>query len=86
MLDARGNLYFTELATDSLKRRAPDGTVKTVLSDPRLHWVDAPAIDAGRRIWLPVPQMDRMAVFNGGMSKVEHPVALYSIDLDEAAQ
>lgn len=82
VFDANGNLFYTELRTSSLVKRTPDGKVSTVLSDPRLHWVDAPAIANGR-IWLPVPQMDRVAVFNGGVSHVERPVTLYSIDLKE---
>jgi sugar lactone lactonase YvrE len=83
VLDARGNLYYTDLRTSSLMKRTPDGKVSTVLRDARLHWVDAPALDAGGRLWLPVPQMDRVAVFNGGRSRVQWPVALYSIDLKE---
>jgi len=71
-----GSLYFTELATNSLKKRSPDGTMSTVLQDRRLHWVDAPAIEDDW-IWLPVPQMDRVPLFNGGVSKIEWPVRLY---------
>ncbi|MFK3741183.1 L-dopachrome tautomerase-related protein [Massilia sp. TN1-12] len=85
VLDARGNLFYTELRTSSLVKRAPDGKVTTVLSDPRLHWVDAPTIANGR-IWLPVAQMDRVPVFNGGTSKVQQPVTLYSIDMKEIQQ
>jgi sugar lactone lactonase YvrE len=85
VLDADGNLYYTELRTSSLVRRAPDGRLTTVVSDPRLHWVDAPAI-ANSRIWLPVPQMDRVPVFNGSVSKVAQPVTLFSIDLKEIQQ
>lgn len=85
VLDAKGNLFYTELRTSSLMKRAPDGKVTTVLRDPRLHWVDAPTIAAGR-IWLPVPQMDRVAVFNGGASKVQQPVTLYSIDMKEVGE
>lgn len=81
--DTEGNLYYTELRTSSLMKRTPEGAVSTVLSDPRLHWVDAPVIDAQSRIWLPVPQMDRVPAFNGGVSRVQWPVTLYSIDLKQ---
>ncbi|MDF2809687.1 MAG: major royal jelly protein [Microvirga sp.] len=76
-----GDLYFTDLADDSLKRRAPDGTVTTIVTDPRLHWVDAPFIDEAGSMWLPVPQMDRVASFNAGTSKTRWPVQLFRIDL-----
>lgn len=76
-----GDLYFTDLADDSLKRRAPDGTVTTIVTDQRLHWVDAPFIDESGSMWLPVPQMDRVALFNAGTSKTRWPVQLFRVDL-----
>ena len=59
-LDVNGDFYFSDLATDSIKRRTPDGSVTTVVHDRRLHWVDAMTIDAQHRLWLPVPQLDRV--------------------------
>jgi hypothetical protein len=73
-----GTLYFSELATNALKRRTPTGTITTVVQDSRLHWVDAPAIEEGF-IFLPVPQLDRTPPFNGGVSKVVWPVRLYRL-------
>lgn len=78
---ANGDFYFTDLAEDALKRRAADGTVSTVIEDRRLHWVDAPYIDTAGAIWLPVPQMDRVALFNGGTPKTRWPIQLFRIDL-----
>lgn len=81
-MDRKGNLYFTDLKTSSLKKRTPDGGVTTLIQDDRLHWVDAPVIDARNRIWLPVPQMDRGALFNQGVSKVRWPITLYTLQLE----
>jgi hypothetical protein len=75
-----GTLYFTELATNSLKSRAPDGTISTLVQDARLHWVDAPTIADGA-LWLPVPQIDRVALFQGGTSRVQWPVQLFRLTL-----
>ncbi|MBJ7308668.1 L-dopachrome tautomerase-related protein [Rugamonas sp. CCM 8940] len=85
-MDRQGNLYFTDLKTNSLMRRTPNGNVSTVLRDDRLHWVDAPVIDQRNRIWLPVPQMDRNALFNGGRSKVRWPIMLYTLQLEGGEQ
>jgi hypothetical protein len=79
-MGADGTLYYTELATNSLKARAPDGTISTLVQDARLHWVDAPTI-AGGFIWLPVPQIDRVALFQGGTSRVQWPVQLFRFPL-----
>jgi hypothetical protein len=80
-MDANGDLYFSDLAENSLKRRAPDGAITTVVRDPRLHWVDAPFIDSNHSIWLPVPQLDRVALFNGGKSQIQWPVQLFRLHL-----
>lgn len=80
-MDANGDLYFTDLAENALKRRSADGKVTTVVQDPRLHWIDAPFIDDEHRIWLPVPQMDRTAPFNGGKTQTKWPVQLFRLDL-----
>lgn len=80
-MDADGSLYFSDLASDAIKRRAPDGTITTIVQDPRLHWVDAPFLDDRRRLWLPVPQMDRSPSFAGADRPREWPVRLYRIDL-----
>ena len=81
VMDADGSLYFSELATNTIKRRAPDGTITTLVSDPRLHWVDAAFIDADRNIWFPAAQLDRAPPFNGGISRRVEPVTLFRYHL-----
>lgn len=80
-LDRDGTLYFTDLADSSLKKRASDGTVTTVVKDRDLHWVDAPFIDEFNAIWLPVPQIDRVARFHEGKSETRWPIRLYHLQL-----
>jgi len=79
VMDDRGNLYFADLGASAVKRRAPDGTITTIVQDVRLHWVDAPDIDANGFLWLPTPQFDRNALFNGGRNRVVPPVTLYRV-------
>lgn len=80
-MDADVTLYFTDLAQNALRKRTPDGSVETVVADPRLHWVDAPAIDRHGVLWLPTPQMDRVALFNNGTSRTEWPLRLFTLPL-----
>lgn len=79
-MDAAGNLYFTDLAAAAVRRLTPDKRVETVLVDTNLHWVDAPTMDKQGRLYLPVPQMDRVALFHAGTSKIQWPIRLYRID------
>ena len=78
-LDANGDLYFSDLAEDALKKRTPDGRIETVVADPRLHWVDAPYLTKDGWLWLPVPQMDRVGLFNGGTSRTAWPIQLLRV-------
>ncbi|MBN3827525.1 hypothetical protein G3O00_28440 [Burkholderia sp. Ac-20384] len=80
-MGADGSLYYTPLADNSLMRRAPDGTISTLVRDTRLHWVDAPYVDGKGHIYLPVPQIDGAAVFNHGQSAIRFPVELYRVKL-----
>ncbi|ATI80016.1 L-dopachrome tautomerase-related protein [Sphingobium yanoikuyae] len=75
-----GSLYFADLAEDSIKVRRPDGSIDTLVTDHALHWVDAPFLDADGKLWLPVPQMDRVGLFHGGKSEMRWPVALYTLE------
>ncbi|MCK2244689.1 MULTISPECIES: major royal jelly family protein [unclassified Crossiella] len=78
-MDRHGNLYFTDLVEHALKRRTPDGRISTVVQDQRLHWTDAPFLAPDGRIWLPVPQMDRVALFHGGQTRVQWPIQLFTV-------
>jgi hypothetical protein len=70
-MDPNGDFYFSDLATNSVKRRTADGKITTLVQDKCLHWVDALEIDDQHRLWLPVPQLDRAAIFRGGSSQIE---------------
>jgi hypothetical protein len=83
-MDKNGDLYFSDLATSTIKRRSKDGSITSILHDSRLHWVDAPFIDARHQLWAPVPQMDRTAIFHGGRSRVQWPVRLFRLTLPPA--
>ena len=74
-----GDFYFTDLNECALKRRnAATGAVTTLVRNNALHWVDAPYLDEDEgAIYLPVPQLDRAALFHQGTSKIEWPVRLY---------
>lgn len=84
-MDPHGNLYFTDLAANAVRRLTPDKRIETVLVDSRLHWVDAPTMDKEGRLYLPVPQMDRVSLFNDGKSLIQWPIRVYRIDDPAAA-
>lgn len=77
VMDAKGNLYFSDLAHDAIRVRRPDGRIETLIVDPRLHWVDAPFLDSEGMLWLPAAQMDRVGLFNDGTARVQWPMTIF---------
>ncbi|OUJ08856.1 L-dopachrome tautomerase-related protein [Acetobacter sp. DsW_059] len=79
-MDTAGNLYFTNLKDNGVYRRDVSGRVTRLISDPRLHWADAPFLAPGGRLWLPVAQLDRLPMFHDERSRIQQPFLLVSID------
>lgn len=80
-IDAAGNLYLNDLGTDAILKLGPDRHLSLVIRDARLHWADAPVIDAHGDDVVPVPQLDRAAVFNHGHSQIRWPVVIWRLHL-----
>lgn len=78
---ADGTLFVSDTDAQRILRIAPDGTVSTLIEDPRLLWVDAMWIDATGRLWMPAAQINRLAPFQGGTSRVRYPVEVYTIQV-----
>lgn len=79
VMDEKGNLYFTDLGANALRMVKPNGDINTLVVDDRLHWADAPSFDKSGNILLPAFQVDRIGVFNNGISHVQWPIRLYSL-------
>lgn len=80
-MDGIGNLYFTDLKNSGIYWRHVSGKITRLVSDPRLHWADAPCIAPDGRLWLPVAQLDRLSRFHQGHSRIHPPFLLISINL-----
>lgn len=80
-IDAQGNIYSSDTNQRRVLKIAPDGAISTVIQDPRLLWVDAMWIDDAGYLYMPAAQLDRMAPFNRGVSKVQYPISVYKIKI-----
>jgi len=58
-IDADGNVYTSDIDSQRVIKVAPDGTMTTLVQDPRLLWVDAMWIDDQHRLWMPCDQLNR---------------------------
>lgn len=80
-IDALGNVYNSDTDSQRIIKIAPNGTMTTLVQDPRLLWVDAMWIDAKQRLWMPAAQLNRGTPFNNGYSFVKKPLYVYTIDI-----
>jgi hypothetical protein len=77
-----GTLYFSDLKSDTIRKRTPDGKIADVISDARLHWVDAMYLDEEGGLWMPAAQLDRVPLFNDGVSKLKLPISVFRLGLE----
>ncbi len=80
-IDAQGNIYCSDVDKQRVLKIHPDGTLETLIEDPRLIWIDAMWIDGMGYLYMPAAQLDRMAPFNGGVDKVSYPVSVFKMKI-----
>ena len=81
-IDANGVIYCSDTNKHRILTIDVDGHQRVLVQDPRLVWVDAMWLDAQGYLYMPAAQLDRMAPFNGGVSKVELPIMIFKMKID----
>ncbi|MET8324283.1 L-dopachrome tautomerase-related protein [Micromonospora sp. NPDC005189] len=81
-IDATGTIYLSDVERRRVLALAPDRSVRTLVADPRLAWVDAMWLDADAQLWMPAAQLHLTAGLNGGQSAVDYPVQIYRMPVD----
>ncbi|ACS43972.1 SMP-30/gluconolactonase/LRE family protein [Methylorubrum extorquens] len=79
---ADGTIYLSDTDTQRILTIAPDGTTRTLVQDPRLLWVDAMWLDGSGKLWMPAAQINRLAPFQGGRSRVQFPMTVFSVQIN----
>jgi sugar lactone lactonase YvrE len=83
-IDAAGNIYMSQVNTRSVMRIAPDMTVTTLVSDPRLSWVDAMWIDTAGFLYMPAAQLDKTSAnFAGGPAQIRYPMKIWKMQVGQ---
>ena len=77
--DAAGTLYLTDYEDNALLARRPDGTLETVLHDPRLLWPDTLSVGADGFLYVTANQLHRQPKFHRGGDLREKPYALFRV-------
>ncbi|WP_255508824.1 major royal jelly family protein [Micromonospora sp. A202] len=81
-IDVNGTIYLSDVAHRRVLAIAPDRSVRTLVTDVRLVWVDAMWLDADARLWMPAAQLHLTAGLNGGHRAVDYPVHIYRMSVE----
>lgn len=81
VIDGDGNIYVSDVNKLKIIKLTPEGKESVLVDDKRLVWADAMWIGHDGKLWIPAVQLNRAPNFQGGVSKVKYPVAIYSMDL-----
>lgn len=85
-IDADGNIYLSDVNKSEIIRISPEGKESLVIKDKKLLWADALWIDDNGYLWIPAGQLNRLAGFQGGKSKVKFPVVIYKMKINAKPQ
>jgi sugar lactone lactonase YvrE len=81
-IDSQGNIYISDVDHSKLFRITPEGKREEIIADSRLIWCDALWIDNKGYLWLPVGQLNRLAVFQNGQATTKFPVHIYKLKIN----
>jgi len=77
--DAEGRIYLTNYEDNAILIWHPDGTLETLVHDPRLLWPDTLCLALDGYLYVIANQLHRGAGFNAGTDRRERPYSLFRI-------
>jgi sugar lactone lactonase YvrE len=80
--DDAGRLYATAYEHNAVFRRLPDGTIETLVHDPRLLWPDTMSVAIDGHLYVIANQLHRQKRFHNGQDRRERPFALFRTPID----
>ncbi|MFF4062617.1 L-dopachrome tautomerase-related protein [Streptomyces sp. NPDC001668] len=80
--DDKGRLYGGDLEHNSIWRRNPDGTCRTLAQGTDLIWVDTLSVASDRHLYATANQLNRMSLFHEGEDLRRKPYLLVRLPID----
>ena len=76
-MDAKQNIYLSNLQADGVSRLTPDRKIETVLTDPRLQWPDTFSEGPDGFIYITASHINESPTYNQGKSTRKSPYAVF---------
>lgn len=80
--DDQGRFYSTNWSHNAVLRRLPDGTMETLVHDPRLLWPDTMSVATDGYLYVTANQLHRQAKYQRGEDQREYPYSLFRVRID----
>jgi sugar lactone lactonase YvrE len=80
--DDQGRFYLTDGEHNAVLRRLPDGTVETLVHDPRLLWPDTMSVATDGHLYVTANQLYRQAKYCEGRDLRRTPYSLFRVRVD----
>jgi sugar lactone lactonase YvrE len=80
--DGEGRVYISDYEHDAIFRRSPDGTIETLVHDPRVLWPDTLSLADDGYLYFTANQIERQPVFNNGQDLRKKPYVLFRVKVD----
>jgi sugar lactone lactonase YvrE len=77
-MDAKGNLYLSDLNHNGVRRRPPEGKIEEIVSDPNLQWPDTFTEGPDGTIYVSASHINESPTFNQGKSARKQPYAVFA--------
>lgn len=84
--DSRDRIYITDYEHNAIRRRDPDGSIATLVHDPRALWPDTLSLATDGHLYFTANQLHRQPGFQEGEDRRQQPYLLFRIPLDAEAQ
>ncbi|MFI7603416.1 L-dopachrome tautomerase-related protein [Actinoplanes sp. NPDC049681] len=79
--DDQGRFYLTNPEHNAILRRLADGTMETLVHDPRLLWTDTMSVTDGY-VYVTANQLHRQATYQNGRDLRRYPYSLFRVPID----
>ncbi|MEH2247782.1 L-dopachrome tautomerase-related protein [Nostoc sp.] len=80
--DNKNRLYVTNYENNAILRHLPDGTLETVVHDPRVIWPNCLFVAQDGYLYFTVDQWNRNPTYHNGQDLREKPYVLFRISID----
>jgi sugar lactone lactonase YvrE len=80
--DDRGRIYATNWEHNCITRRESDGSMRTLVHDPRMLWPDTMSVATDRHLYFTANQLHRQDDYQDGEDLRVHPYYLFRFAID----